>query len=347
MKDKPKSLAYFQQALGSSSPNQRPAILLALYQQSTEREDKEQLLTQCVELIISNNLHPDSSQPEGNLGLTVTIFYNLLRETYLLSRQLFDRLFAFASTLEELKASGTAILLRLAYISAGTRDFNAAIRMARDITETSVPGLVLNKEAEFQSYRLLCLLCKGKERQRYQLKYIECLKSGYEPRIIDSIDLEIFVDLANKFIQSQKPNDALAYLALAKQYKLLLPRDQIAEFAAVHFYEMLAYKTAGLRSKLKQASHETLTFLESLTGPPTAPRLINAESLESVEAFARNQLEPEIDLVTTPLPVRSAHKYGRNEKISVRYHDGTIKRDVKFKKVESDLAENRCILVDT
>jgi hypothetical protein len=95
-----------------------------------------------------------------------------------------------------------------------------------------------------------------------------------------------------------------------------------------------------------QISHETLTFLESLTGRPTTLRLINAESLKNIEAFARDNLEPEFDLIPEPFPVRSGRKYGRNEKVSVRYNDGTVKKDVKFKKVESDLVEKRCTLVE-
>ena len=110
----------------------------------------------------------------------------MLREAYSLRRPLFDRLFAFAGTLEELNASSTAILLRLAYLTAGTRDFEAAIRMARDVVEIPKPDLGLDKASEFQSYRLLCLLCKGKDRQRYQSRYIKCLESGYEPKSMDT-----------------------------------------------------------------------------------------------------------------------------------------------------------------
>lgn len=38
-------------------------------------------------------------------------------------------------------------------------------------------------------------------------------------------------------------------------------------------------------------------------------------------------------------------KIGRNERISVRYSDGKILNDVKFKKVEDDLLEGRCELI--
>jgi preprotein translocase subunit SecA len=45
-------------------------------------------------------------------------------------------------------------------------------------------------------------------------------------------------------------------------------------------------------------------------------------------------------------PQSLGKKFGRNEKITVRYHDGTVKADVKFKKVEDDLRADKCVLVE-
>jgi preprotein translocase subunit SecA len=45
-------------------------------------------------------------------------------------------------------------------------------------------------------------------------------------------------------------------------------------------------------------------------------------------------------------PVRSSKTYGRNDKVTVRYVDGTVKRDVKFKTVEDDVSALRCFVVE-
>jgi preprotein translocase subunit SecA len=42
-------------------------------------------------------------------------------------------------------------------------------------------------------------------------------------------------------------------------------------------------------------------------------------------------------------PIRVQKVANRNDLVSVRYADGSIKRDVKYKKVEEDLKNNRCI----
>ncbi|MCU0429630.1 MAG: preprotein translocase subunit SecA [Cytophagaceae bacterium] len=45
-------------------------------------------------------------------------------------------------------------------------------------------------------------------------------------------------------------------------------------------------------------------------------------------------------------PVKAIKVAGRNDKVNVQYMDGTIKREVKFKTVEDDIANNRCVLID-
>jgi preprotein translocase subunit SecA len=46
------------------------------------------------------------------------------------------------------------------------------------------------------------------------------------------------------------------------------------------------------------------------------------------------------------MPVKSTKVAGRNERVSVQYVDGNIKKDVKFKTVEDDLNNNRCVLIE-
>lgn len=336
----------FQEALEIASPSQRPAIMLGMYKGLKTAAEKELLLTQCVDLIISNNMRPDASQREGTLGFTASVLYALLRETYLLNRQVFDRLFVFASSLEELKKSSSELLLTLAYLSTTARDVDTAIQLARQVVQNDISGLV-SKDTEFESYRLLSLLCRGNEKKTHQLKYVECLKSGYEPKTIDSVDLEIFAGLAVDLIESKKPDQALEYIELAKPYKRLVPQDQLSEFAALSFYEMLALRNAKAWSKLHQSSKETLTFLESLNGLPKVPRLVSVEGIKQIEDFARSNLRSTANMFATPVPVRTGPKYGRNDKVSVQYHDGAIKRDVKYKRVEADVVGGRCVILNS
>jgi preprotein translocase subunit SecA len=46
------------------------------------------------------------------------------------------------------------------------------------------------------------------------------------------------------------------------------------------------------------------------------------------------------------MPAKSEKVANRNDKVSVQYPDGRVLRDVKFKKVEDDINNNRCIIID-
>ncbi|UII27829.1 preprotein translocase subunit SecA [Fulvivirga maritima] len=46
------------------------------------------------------------------------------------------------------------------------------------------------------------------------------------------------------------------------------------------------------------------------------------------------------------MPIKAERTVGRNDKVTVQYMDGSIVKDVKFKKVEEDIKNNKCVLVE-
>ena len=36
----------------------------------------------------------------------------------------------------------------------------------------------------------------------------------------------------------------------------------------------------------------------------------------------------------------------RNDKVSVQYMDGSVRRDIKYKAVEEDIINNKCVLIE-
>lgn len=46
------------------------------------------------------------------------------------------------------------------------------------------------------------------------------------------------------------------------------------------------------------------------------------------------------------IPVKSQKVHGRNDRVTVQYPDGSVKKDVKYKSVEDDLNNNRCFIVE-
>ena len=45
-------------------------------------------------------------------------------------------------------------------------------------------------------------------------------------------------------------------------------------------------------------------------------------------------------------PIVSEKVFGRNDRVTVQYMDGSLKKDVKFKTVEADINSNKCVLIE-
>ncbi len=58
---------------------------------------------------------------------------------------------------------------------------------------------------------------------------------------------------------------------------------------------------------------------------------------------AQGQRRPPVEKVA---PAKSTKIAGRNERVSVQYTDGTIKKEVKFKHIEEDLNNSKCVIVE-
>jgi preprotein translocase subunit SecA len=58
------------------------------------------------------------------------------------------------------------------------------------------------------------------------------------------------------------------------------------------------------------------------------------------QAPATSQVEQKIQ------PVKSEKVAGRNDKVTVQYPDGRVSKDVKYKKVEDDIKNGRCIVIE-
>jgi preprotein translocase subunit SecA len=82
------------------------------------------------------------------------------------------------------------------------------------------------------------------------------------------------------------------------------------------------------RTRLSEQKEESRSLLSGGGGPNQGQAQANRPPQEKV------------------MPVKSEKVAGRNDKVSVQYPDGRVLRDVKYKKVEDDIRNNRCIIIE-
>lgn len=78
------------------------------------------------------------------------------------------------------------------------------------------------------------------------------------------------------------------------------------------------------RQKLSEQKEESRSLLQG-GGVPAAPQQRTEEKV---------------------MPVKSEKIAGRNDKVTVQYQNGTVMKDVKYKKVEDDIVAGRCIVIE-
>jgi preprotein translocase subunit SecA len=96
-----------------------------------------------------------------------------------------------------------------------------------------------------------------------------------------------------------------------------------------------------------QQEQEVHAAPEQVRAPQPKLKLEKESGLDSLgagpEDFAPEQVMPEAPKQT---PVRATKVANRNDKVSVQYADGRVLRDVKYKSVEDDVLNNRCVLIE-
>ncbi len=169
-----------------------------------------------------------------------------------------------------------------------------------------------------------------------------------------------------ELIRSMEKISTLAFIDQAwKEH--LREMDDLKQSVQNAVYEqkdpLLIYKFEAFelfKAFLAKVNQETISFLMKADLPvqqaeevreAKAPRR-DAQKLNETKEESHSLLtgkssdsrnRPPVEKVA---PVKSAKVAGRNDRVSVQYSDGTIKKDVKFKTVEEDVLNNKCVIID-
>lgn len=144
--------------------------------------------------------------------------------------------------------------------------------------------------------------------------------------------------------------------------------DDLKQSVQTAVYEqkdpLLIYKFEGFEAFKKlvaKVNEETVAFLMKADIPVQKPEQVqeartgrtrvklneNKEESKSLlsggEARQPQGSRPPQEKI---MPAKSEKVANRNDKVSVQYPDGRVMRDVKYKKVEDDILNNRCIVID-
>ncbi len=140
--------------------------------------------------------------------------------------------------------------------------------------------------------------------------------------------------------------------------------DDLKQSVQMASYEqkdpLLIYKFEGFelfKQFIAKVNEDTVTFLMKADIPvQQADEVQEAqnrrqrqklqENKEESKSLLQGQTATNRTAVPKTEPIKSARIMGRNDRVSVQYTDGKVMKDVKFKKVEEDIRNNLCVIIE-
>ena len=125
---------------------------------------------------------------------------------------------------------------------------------------------------------------------------------------------------------------------------------------------LLIYKFEGFelfKRFIGRLNEETISFLMKAAIPvQQADEVQEARSHKASQNYKESKEESKSALAygdsgrnrppaEKPEPAKSIKIASRNQRVSVQYPDGSVKKDVKYKTVEDDLRDNKCVLIES
>lgn len=122
---------------------------------------------------------------------------------------------------------------------------------------------------------------------------------------------------------------------------------------------LLVYKFESFnmfKQFISKVNEETVSFLTKAEIPVQDPDQVQEARQQRAKKNYKESKEESGSALsgnahrTAPVektaPIKSSKVYGRNDRVSVQYADGSTKENVKFKSVELDVADNKCVIID-
>jgi hypothetical protein len=186
----------------------------------------------------------------------------------------------------------------------------------------------------------------------------------YDLAIIENNNTELFFEyflMFKKIVDSLKANDIYVYaLAIKKMFDsnkinegINLCKETIKEIekineevlnyesVIIYYWLALLYKSKKDIPNSRLSAIRTIEVIQ-LSKDKNKSSMIDEKALKSIEEQMSNILHPKP--IKQFQPIISSKKYGRNEKIKVRFKNGKIVEG-KYKKLKEDITLGNCIII--
>lgn len=201
-------------------------------------------------------------------------------------------------------------------------------------------------------------------------------KSSFAEKIADieasdaSFIIEIFVDYAMQYRGemmkdwTKKTIDEICLDVLPRKVSMEVEKFEVIGKVLKHFFDFLVAENFIKNKALGNYVYSKRAIIHKNAENPAnwgiaktmmmnaAEQDVDLDDTDALKSFMNAQMFKPMDLPESyinhyqePAEKEKLKKIGRNDKVSVKYTDGKILKDVKFKKVMKDVASGKCELI--
>ncbi len=232
------------------------------------------------------------------------------------------------------------------------------------ITEKLYESVIKNYELKNQSIKssAIPILKKIKKEKGAVVKNVLIPFTDGNKHIGVSINLDEAIDGDGKIIIEEMQKIVSLGMIDFNWKEHLREMDDLKQSVQSAVYEqkdpLVIYKFEGFelfKKFIAKVNQDTIAFLTKCLIPvQKSDQIQENKNLQKTENNYKTNKEESRSLLTgnrtsnveKTQPLKSDKTYGRNSRVSVQYFDGTIKKDVKFKKVENDIITEKCVIIE-
>lgn len=329
---------YIQEALVISPNKFRPGIIFSLYQSEEDIDKQKEHLDYIIKLIIENNLKTTKNLEYQRIRFNHDLLRLIQLESFKIGKiDSFQNLIDYEKTINLRNDSEQKILDKLIGVA---QELNYPLDFIFNLTE-----FLYNKcqESDFEilikSLKLLSSI-NHDPKFNYTFKYLKLLIEKYSQNI-DIIDITIFINVYQHFLNKKDSKMINSLRNIGEVIKLKLPNELKNSFLIFDFFEMIYLFRTGNSFDSKKIALSIINELKTHEDDYLKNQIIRQMGIQNIISQCQNVLSN----LRKNIPVHTERKIGRNDVIKVRYRNGE-EIITKFKKIESDLKNGNCIIIN-
>lgn len=329
---------------------QKPSILNELSKSTNDNIIKIKFINDAVDIIIDNNLKPNTNRNLYIIDFNFNVLYNIFYNSYLIDREgAFNRLYDYVKSVIcgiDIQWYDLLFYLSSYCISRGENSAgrDILVKIHEDSKLSSVP-----ENLQYNCYKYLCSIFFDSldSNNDYFSRYIILFKSQDKYSQIDAHDI---ISLSNGSLDLLKNNKINL---LTEIFDIVNPFfensiDKIKlDLSILKFIEI---RYLELNNNFEDYILKSQIFLDNLNyfaSKNIISSIVTKQDTDYIKSYLENLLrENKVLDITSHTPfVRSMAKIPVNQKVNVKYKDGTEKID-KYKRVKTDIDTGNCVIIN-